>query len=197
MTVAPLKYLASLILCICTCSSLAHVKINEKKIFIFGEISLNDMDFIIENFDQLDISSGETLEVNLDSTGGPVGAADRIGSFFRWLSDEKNVSIKTIVANGESCFSSCMIVFASGDDRIAESGSIFLIHKGSSNLETTAAEEEFVRELYLSHIFRADEHFRDQIVNQRWLREGENFLNGDQIYAISPNFLKIRQSSGY
>jgi hypothetical protein len=93
--------------------SLADVQINKATesltaLEIFNTISKNDADYVSQH----EISfRGKTLHVYLDSPGGNVEAAEKIGHIIR------KYEAWVFVRSNAKCFSSCALIFIAGSRR--------------------------------------------------------------------------------
>jgi len=99
----------------------SDVAIDGARIRINGVITQDTADRLIDEIGRL---PGGLLTVDLDSTGGEVGAALQIHD--RLVHSGRPVA--TRVADGARCMSSCTLIFAAGDRCIAAPGARFRFH---------------------------------------------------------------------
>lgn len=92
----------------------------------------------------LDTPLAEPIVVELNSHGGNLRAAFEIVSMIE-AARRENTRVVTLVKAGGRCFSACILVFASGDERRAAPDALFLFHgfrnreKPGSTTNDTAA----------------------------------------------------------
>lgn len=135
-------------------------------LLIYGRISASDLDKVQSLMPQLQSRNrpGPSFGnlVFLNSLGGDVLAAMRIGNFLRGL------QAKTAVDNGDSCSSACIFVLAGGVDRMVFEGSRLGIHRPAFEQVLFAKlNAQEAAKLYTALADRARQYFRDMGIGDK------------------------------
>ncbi|MCC6137311.1 MAG: ATP-dependent Clp protease proteolytic subunit, partial [Bdellovibrionaceae bacterium] len=156
----------------------------------------SDVDFFKSSLKTLELAPSEELHLYLRSGGGEIAVGLNIYSFLLWL-QQKGVTVVTHVE--DHCDSICIPVFASGSKRWAKSSSTFIIHPPSypfiTDKQEQAAAEAQARSHYLKAITTASPSFAEQITKNKWMENQPTELTAQEIFLLSPDFLKIQEAS--
>lgn len=155
----------------------AEITMENKTLFIDGDLDEGDAQRVVEQFKLQPLSSGDTFHVYLNSPGGLTAVGYNIFHFLRWL-NSKGVTIKTEVPSGYLCASACVMVFNAGDERIAGALSTFILHAPWFIDGTPDDQKKLANEVYYKTLQQADEQFYQLTLKNRWIEEGETRFQG-------------------
>jgi len=132
-------------------------------------------------FDDM-VHLGKIKTVVLNSPGGYVVYAEAIAKLIR------KHRINTVVRSGSGCFSACVLIFQSGVRRMAYSGSAFMLHPVTINVEGANVQYKLGTNRFRGMMMR----YGMRVGALRWFGDGDTYFNAEAAleYGIATKVVK-------
>lgn len=180
--------------------------VSQKKIILFQKSfesvrfdGGSDLDFFKNAIQTLQLSSGDDLQIILESDGGEISVGLNIHAFLLWLR-EKGVSITTQIPKGGFCHSICIPVFAAGNIRLADPESSLIFHPATFpeifDLEEKQQALDKAKSHYLKALASADTSLAKYVEASRFLEEQSHEFMARDLASAFPSFLKLSGDCG-